>query len=136
MFKKIVSVILERKISQRTMNIILEFSKNYKAENFLVSLIDLKIIDSICSETGRKRRKVEEEQIMKRYEELYEIEEFFKSKDTFVNLVVKIFNGYEELSSILNSFEPELLIFCEPDERELKEIIKLKSNAPFLIINK
>ncbi len=134
MFKKIVSVILEKKISQKTLDIIFEFARNNSAKNFFISLIDSKIIEQICSETGRKRKNVEEEQIQKRYEELYEIEEFFKSKDLNINLKTKIFNGSEEMGIILNSLEPDIVIFCEPNESELEEIIKIKLDIPFLII--
>lgn len=134
MFKKIVSVILEKKISQKTLDIIFEFAKNNSADNFFISLIDSKIIERICSETGRKRKKVEEEQILKRYRELYEIEEFFKTKNMNINFETRIFKGYEEMSTILNSLEPDIIVFCEPDESELKEIIKIKTVIPFLII--
>lgn len=40
------------------------------------------------------------------------------------------------MNNILNFLEPDVLIFCEPDETELKDIIKMKLSVPFIIIKK
>jgi|GEM_PF-4620311 len=136
MFKNIISVVFEKKLSHKTLNMVIEFSKIFNGKNMFLSLIDSKIINSICETTGRKKKNVSEEQISKRFEELYEIEEYFKSNGLMINFDAKIFSGYEEMNSILSSYEPDIVIFCEPDENELKDIIKLNLEVPIMILKK
>ncbi|MBN2363224.1 hypothetical protein JXL83_03745 [candidate division WOR-3 bacterium] len=125
MYLKLIAIIFEKILSQKTINSLVEFAKLNCAETYVFSVIEKRIIDNIIQQNGRKREAIQEEQVGKRWFEAYEIEEIFKSKGLFINLSVAEIETDDDLAGIINKTKGDLLILCEPDETEIKNIIKL-----------
>lgn len=125
MYTKLIAIIFEKVLSQKTINSLVEFAKLNSAETYVFSVIEKNIIDNIIQQNGRKREAIQDEQVGKRWFEAYEIEEIFKSKGLFINLSVVEIDTGDDLMAIINKTKGDLLVLCEPDETEIKNIIKL-----------
>ena len=136
MFRKILVLILEKQLAQNTIKLLKELAQTRSSKIYINSVIESSIIEGLAQTTGKRKQIIQDDQKGKRWYEAYTIEELFKEAGLFINLGVTEISGDPDLVALVNKSQCDLLVFCEPDEREMQRIQHLvfQVKTPILII--
>lgn len=136
MFKKILAIFFNKKLSPNTLNTLLELADYHQSKIKVNALLNLNQLEMISQNNGQHIDLVRQNEKNQCWYEVYGIEDTFKIAGLFVNVSVDEFASDDDLIALINQSKCDLLAICEPGEQDLKKIEKLIQHieVPIIII--
>ena len=136
MFKRILAIIFNKRLSPKTINMLLEFAIYHRSRISMKAMLDANMLEMQSQNNGHHIDEVKQNEKNRCWYEVYGIEELFKEAGLFINVGVDEFTNEADLMLLVNQSKCDLLVICEPGEMDLKKIDKLAQHTevPIFII--